>query len=81
MSPCARPWPVSPTVRPSRVSTLAFNHSIDRKKIHELATCRFIDHGDNVVLLGPPGTGQAHLAVALGLKAIHRALAPCSPRL
>ena len=49
-----------------------FQPSIDRKKIHELATCRFIDHGDNVVLLEPPGTGQAHLAVALGLKAIHQ---------
>jgi DNA replication protein DnaC len=49
-----------------------FQPSIDRKEIHELATCRFIDHGDNVVLLGPPGTGKTHLAVALGLKAIHQ---------
>ena len=46
--------------------------SIDRKKIHELATCRFIDHGDNGVLLGPPSTGTTHLAVAMGLKAIHQ---------
>ena len=50
----------------------AFQPSIDRKKIHELATCRFIDHGDHVVVLGPPGTGKTHLAVALGLKAIHQ---------
>jgi DNA replication protein DnaC len=47
-----------------------FQPSIDRKKLQELATCRFIDHGDNLVLLGPPGTGKTHLAVAVGLKAI-----------
>jgi DNA replication protein DnaC len=47
-----------------------FQPSIDKKKLLELATGRFIDHGENVVLVGPPGTGKTHLAVALGLKAI-----------
>jgi DNA replication protein DnaC len=51
---------------------LGFHPSRDRKKSHELATCRFLDHGDNGVLLGPPGTGTTHLAVAMGLKAIHQ---------
>ncbi len=48
-----------------------FQPSLDRKKIQELATCRFVEHGENVLFLGPPGTGKTHLAVALGLKAIH----------
>jgi DNA replication protein DnaC len=50
----------------------SFQPSLDRKKLQELATCRFIEHGDNVVFLGPPGTGKTHLAIALGLKAVQQ---------
>src|ERR1700732_1683626 len=46
-----------------------FQPSIDPKIVRELATCRFIADADNVLLLGPPGVGKTHLAVALGLKA------------
>jgi DNA replication protein DnaC len=46
-----------------------FQPSLDPKLIRELATGRFIADGDNVLLLGPPGVGKTHLAVALGLKA------------
>ena len=47
----------------------SFQPSIDPKIIKELATGRFIAEGANVLLLGPPGVGKTHLAVALGLKA------------
>lgn len=43
--------------------------SIDPKLLRELATSRYIEGGDNVLLLGPPGVGKSHLAIALGLKA------------
>lgn len=46
-----------------------FQPSIDPKVIRELATGRYLETGDNVLLLGPPGVGKTHLAVALGLKA------------
>jgi DNA replication protein DnaC len=46
--------------------------SIDPGKIRELATCRWVANGDNVVLLGPPGVGKTHLEVALGREAVAR---------
>jgi len=47
-----------------------YQPSVDRKQIQTLSTCRFLEHGENLVLLGPPGVGKTHLAVGLGLKAI-----------
>jgi DNA replication protein DnaC len=41
-----------------------FQPSVDRKQVQELATCRVIAPGDNVVCLGPPGTGKTPLAIA-----------------
>lgn len=47
-----------------------FQPSIDKKRIKDLAACRFIDNGENVIFLGPPGVGKTHLAVSLGIKAV-----------
>jgi DNA replication protein DnaC len=51
--------------------------SVDRKKLQDLATGRFLDHGAKSVFLGPPRTGNPLVAMGLGLKAVqpgHRTL-------
>lgn len=47
----------------------AFQPSVDRKLVRELAGCAFVERAENVVLLGPPGVGKTHLAIALTVKA------------
>jgi DNA replication protein DnaC len=66
---------------PSRTTCESFDDgcqpAVDRKKLQDLATGRFLDHGENIVFLGPPGTGNTHVAIGLGLKAVqqgHRTL-------
>jgi DNA replication protein DnaC len=48
----------------------SYQPSIDKKQIQALSMCHFVEHGENLVILGPPGVGKTHLAVGLGHKAI-----------
>lgn len=45
---------------------------ISRPKVLELASCEYIERGDDVVIAGPIGTGKTHLAIALGMEAVRR---------
>lgn len=50
----------------------SFNPSINRAQIKQLASSAFVAKADNILLLGPPGVGKTHLAVALGIHAIEK---------
>ena len=47
----------------------AFQRSVKRTVIEHLGQLDFLHARENVVLLGPPGTGKTHLGVALGIRA------------
>uniref|UniRef100_UPI0038B5C140 ATP-binding protein n=1 Tax=Rugamonas aquatica TaxID=2743357 RepID=UPI0038B5C140 len=52
----------------SALNTVDFTYqpSIDKKEFQTLTSCHYIDHGDTVLMLGPPCVGKTDLAVALG---------------
>jgi DNA replication protein DnaC len=56
-----------------------FEHqrSVRREVIAHLGALDFVEARENIVFLGPPGTGKTHLAIALGMRACgagHRVL-------
>jgi DNA replication protein DnaC len=54
-----------------RIDWEAFQ-GISRPKVLELASCDYLERGDDVVIAGPIGTGKTMLAIALGVEAARR---------
>ena len=48
--------------------------SLNKALTMELARCEFIDRRENVIALGPSGTGKTHVALGLGLAACQKVL-------
>jgi DNA replication protein DnaC len=46
-----------------------FQRSVKKTLIQHLGQLDFLHGRENVVLLGPPGTGKTHLSIALGIRA------------
>jgi DNA replication protein DnaC len=47
----------------------AFQASIRREAVLHLGQLDFLAGKENIVLLGPPGTGKTHLSIAIGIRA------------
>ena len=49
-----------------------FNPKVDRMRVFDFATGKFIREAVDVLWIGPPGTGRSHLCQAVGLEVIKR---------
>jgi DNA replication protein DnaC len=48
-----------------------FQTSVSQQTVRDLASLGFIQAKENLILLGPPGVGKSHLAIALGIEAVN----------
>ncbi len=48
--------------------------SLNKVLVMELARCQYIERRDNIIALGPSGTGKTHVALGLGLAACQNGL-------
>ena len=58
-----------PYIATLQMFDFSFQPTIDEKLLRELATLNFLSDAKNILLVGAPGVGKTHLAVALGLEA------------
>ena len=61
-----------PAIKTVESFDFSFQPSLPATRIKELAELGFIEHADNVLFVGPTGTGKTHLSIALGLKACNQ---------
>ena len=48
-----------------------FNQSLDRDKITELGKLDFMEAGENIIIIGPPGVGKSMIATGIGMNAVN----------
>lgn len=63
-----------PSVKTLEGFDFSFQPSIKRQEILELKSLAFMDQAENILLVGSPGVGKTHLAIAIGREACQQGL-------
>jgi DNA replication protein DnaC len=50
----------------------SYNPRLPKRDVLELGTLKFVDAHEDVLIIGPPGTGKSHVAKALATAAVQR---------
>ena len=69
MAGCGSVPPGSPPTRLLEEFDFTFQRSVKKQVIEHLGQLDFLHAKQNVILLGPPGTGKTHISIALGVRA------------
>ncbi|MGL5259115.1 MAG: IS21-like element helper ATPase IstB [Lachnospiraceae bacterium] len=58
-----------PYLREINEFDFGFQPSVDKTKIMDLMTLRFIENSENIIFCGTPGVGKTNLSVSIGIEA------------
>lgn len=61
-----------PTYKGFKEFDTDFQKGVTREQLNTLEALEWVDQAFNLVLIGPPGTGKTHIALAVGNKAVER---------
>ncbi|GAB4264599.1 IS21-like element helper ATPase IstB [Thermincola ferriacetica] len=65
-------WAAFPEYKSLESFDLAEQQSLSKKQLQQLKELLWVEQAYNLILLGPPGVGKTHLAIGLGIEAIHQ---------
>jgi DNA replication protein DnaC len=65
-------WATFPFQKTLNEFDVSEQQSLSQKQLNQLKELTWMEQLYNLILLGPPGVGKTHLAVGLGLEAIHQ---------
>jgi DNA replication protein DnaC len=66
-----------------RLHSFDYKHckGVTEKQLKDLLDFSFIDNHENILLMGPPGIGKTHLAIALSYEAVYKGYTVCFERM